>query len=204
MTDGSDQQVDPPVRDCRFLVIPASGWPRIVPQHPRLNLISDALEGAIPVPIILPGGRTSMWVRETALAEGLDMNVAAGIIAQILSQGRQTPLFGPVVLTAVAWTQWPGEATVSGHPEGFSMRNAQKLLNAICDVQDALAGADAGFSFDLTDTSWGARVREQGAALRACPPPPGWPHTPFGEPMDEVAMLMRRLGLGQQFRPVTT
>jgi len=188
---------------CRFLFVPAGGSARIIDSHPRPDVVSDLLGGAFAAPVILPSGRVAAWVRETCATEGQPRNVLASVLAMILGGPRPIPILGPCALTMLVWTSNPGDpypvGTAEGFPGGDEIERFRRLTE---DVERALAGYSYGFQYDHLDEAWAEAVRGAAETCRTMPIPDGWPSVARQDGSDEVALLMRRLGLGQMFAPV--
>jgi hypothetical protein len=169
------------MHDCRFAVMPVGAPLRVIRQHPTVPLISDALGGAVPAPIVTADGRFAAWVRETGGTEGLPRNDLAFLIMQILGRTPMTtPVLGPAVVTFVAWQTRSEHGQPLpmplGTPEGFQPDVMDALATMAADVRLALSGADAGFSTDTMDARWATAVRTSALRSHLVPVPDDYPY----------------------------
>lgn len=183
-----------------FLLLPPDSPSQIVSGHPREEVISDVLGGAIPVPICLPNGGCALFVRETAADEGLNRNILASVVAALFGAGPGV-ILGPAVLTTVYWGK--DEVGPVGTAECFPPDAVNIMMEVLGDLQRALDGYDTGFAQALLEQEpgWPARVRRAGEAARTAPIRPDWPGV-HRVARDPLADLLRRGGLGQQFAPI--
>jgi hypothetical protein len=144
-------------------------------------------------------GRHAAWVREDCQSEGLERNILATIMGLILG-GVPVPILGPAAITQIA-----GEASggyVVGVAEGFDDGQCQAFLRIGMDCRWAIDGHDDGFSYDTMDAEWAANVRKAAEWCHDLDIPQNYPYCMAAAPDDDVATILRRLGLGQQFAPV--
>ncbi len=161
---------------CSFIVIPGSGLAaRVIDHHPTPEAISDAIGGALAVPIFL-GRSGALWVRETGATEGLERNIEATLISQVVNGDEGVPILGPAVLTQVVWTQAPTGATAALAEGWHSDGGAQKWAMIVGDLRHAIEGHDAGFSDLDLDAEWAGKIRRAAAECRRVPIPDGWPY----------------------------
>jgi hypothetical protein len=168
--------VTDPVHPCQFILIPAGGLPaRLVPEHPYPAAVSDAIGGAFPVPVYL-SPNCAYWVRESCATEGLDRNVLATTLGNVVS-GKTLPILGPAVLTTITWHHHlsPTGAAV-GAGTGLGQVAAEGFMNILSDLHHALTGHSDGFIGEGLDESWADNVRRIGEAGLAAPIPDGWPY----------------------------
>jgi hypothetical protein len=174
-------------------MIPVDGPIRVVDSHPTPQAVSDALGGAMAAPLIFgPRGNRAMWVRETCVAEGLDRNVLASVLAVVFAgTGQIIPVVGPAVFTRLVWVDDP-HGMQMGMPEGFPAEVAAPMFTVTEDIRHALAGHDDGFSSPPLSQEWPPMVRATAERCRIEPIPDDYPM--MGEVRTETDPVWRALG----------
>lgn len=189
----------------KFLFIPVGGPAQFVDGHPTPAVVSDLLGGAIAAPIAVPNGHVSVWVRETGATEGAARNIIGSIIAMMIGQSEAFPILGPCVITRVSWRVDPATRRAFGAAGGFSgdPESLARFEHLLADVSLALAGRSDGFSHPAVDDRWAQGIRDAAEECARMPIPAEWPYDGGEGGQDEVAALMRSLGLGQAFTQVS-
>lgn len=161
---------------CQFVLFPVGGAMRVVDGHPTATIISDAIGGALPVPILPDGGSAALWLRETCATEGQPRNVLASLAFQILNRGSDPPpVLGPAAITMFGWSAGPGLVSPVGVPMGFSPMMIEGLEAMVGDLSLALAGVNEGFRSGIT-AEWADAVRKAADRILALPLPDDYPY----------------------------
>jgi hypothetical protein len=192
---------------CAFVLFPVGDPMRVIHQHPTVDSISDALGGAVPVPLVRSTGHLVAWVRETCSTEGQPRNDLATLAAHILGQGGKLPILGPCVITGLRWNMEPGLPTATGQPEGFAPHVIEGLQQMMTDLDRALSGYDGDFTDTRLDAEWAASVRSTAELFRHVPIPDEYPYIgvsrPPASPDDEVwSGVARSFHDGRTFVPL--